>query len=79
VKQAVVSRDGNEGLKAFATLGKKKEDALWNAIVKNDCDAFWGVATALVSSGMKSVIRAYPSKSFALLSNVLGYSICSFF
>ena len=56
VKQAVVSRDGNDGLKAFATLGEKKENALWNAIVKNDCDAFWGVASSLVSPGMKSVM-----------------------
>ena len=68
MKQAVVSRDGNEGLKAFATLGKKKEDALWNAIVKNDCDAFWGVASSLLSPGMKSVIFT-PPLPFRVLSS----------
>ena len=56
LKQAVVSRDGNDGLKAFAALGKKKEDMLWSAIVKNDSDAFWGVACSIVCPSMKSVI-----------------------
>ena len=57
VKQAVVSRDGNDGLKAFSTLGKKKEDSLWGSIAKNDCDTFWGVASSLLSPSMKSVPR----------------------
>ena len=51
-----MSRDGNDGLKAFAALGKKKEDMLWSAIVKNDSDAFWGVACSIVCPSMKSVI-----------------------
>jgi hypothetical protein len=56
LKQAVVSRDGNDGLKAFAALGKKKEDMLWSAIVKNDSDAFWGMACSIVCPSMKSVL-----------------------
>jgi hypothetical protein len=85
VKQAVVARDGNDGYKAFSALGKKKEDMMWGSIMKNDCDSFWSVASAIVCPGMKSVTLSYQHLlianfahlSFQVVIRVVQSSTCT--